>query len=122
MLERRAAESLLEHGLRREEEWRTGTPLSVATKHIHELIHLLLTEGWLVEIEGAALVRSHGFDLSIESSNRDWFELRGGLDFDGEVVALPALLRAADENRSTITLESGGIGLLPETGRPNSVA
>ena len=47
-------------------------------------------------------------------SEIDWFELRGGVSFDDQRVALPALLQALERGDGFVTLADGSVGMLPE--------
>jgi len=81
-----------------------------------ELVLRLCQKGWSAMI-GAATVREHGLLAVTVSSGVDWFDLQGGLDFDGVLAPLPALLAAVDAGRLTVPLEDGSVGLLPEVAR-----
>jgi hypothetical protein len=76
------------------------------------LVDDLLGEGWEVEARGARLRRSGAFELSV-SSGVDWFDLAGGVDFEGERVPLPRLLEAVRRGEEYVRLGDGSQGLLP---------
>ena len=54
----------------------------------------LTAAGWMVEAEGSIYRRPGKSQLEIRSSGIDWFELDGGIEFEGKLVALPKLLAA----------------------------
>ena len=51
--------------------------------------------------------------MEIRSSGIDWFELDGGVDFDGKMVALPKLLEALSRGEQVVRLDDGSLGILP---------
>jgi hypothetical protein len=77
-----------------------------------EAVDRLLEAGWRVEARGARLRRSGGFHLSV-ATGVDWFDLSGGLDFEGEPVALPRLLEAVRRGQAYVELGDGSHGLVP---------
>ncbi|AGW15258.1 DEAD/DEAH box helicase [Megalodesulfovibrio gigas] len=52
--------------------------------------------------------------LEAGGSGQDWFELEGGLVFGDAIVPLPAAVRAFLRGERVVTLENGGLGVLPE--------
>ena len=73
----------------------------------------LLEAGWHVEAEGK-LYRSSG-KINIEvTTGIDWFDLEGDVQFDDQIVPLPRLLQALKKGESTIQLDDGTFGMLPE--------
>ncbi len=72
----------------------------------------LLAKGWTLEAEGARL-RRPGLSSAVVRSGLDFFELEGAVDFEGERVPFPALLRAAREQK-LVRLGDGSLGLLPQ--------
>lgn len=83
-------------------------------KHVPEVVRTLLTRGWRVEAEGKLYRQPGPFKIDV-SSGIDWFELHGTCDFDGQSVALPALLEALRKGDGMIQLGDGSFGILPET-------
>ena len=76
-------------------------------KVLPTLVRVLLAEGWLVEAEGR-LYRQPGTMALDVRSGIDWFELHGGVDFDG--------IRR-------ISVGSGsGLGTESATGYPRAIA
>jgi hypothetical protein len=73
----------------------------------------LISDGWLVEAEGAIYRKPGTAKMEIRSSGIDWFELDGGVDFDGKMVALPKLLEALQRGEQVVRLDDGSIGILP---------
>lgn len=113
-VERRALETLHERGCR--PEWTpdaAGRVLQLASRHVPRLVRDLLEQGWHVEAGGRAYRRPGVTALSIRSGI-DWFELHGGVEYDGHLAPLPALLSALDRGEAFVTLDDGTVGLLPE--------
>ncbi|MCB1036737.1 MAG: SWIM zinc finger family protein, partial [Acidobacteria bacterium] len=77
------------------------------------LVRILTAEGWWVEAEGRLYRQGGALELSV-SSGIDWFDVRGGADFDGHGVLLPRLLRALATGEGTVRLDDGSFGVLPE--------
>src|SRR5581483_11535914 len=73
----------------------------------------LIGDGWIVEAEGSIYRRPGNPKMEIRSSGIDWFELEGGVDFDGNMVALPKLLEALQRGEQVVRLDDGSIGILP---------
>jgi superfamily II DNA or RNA helicase len=90
----------------------TGGAYFLPRERFLEAVDRLLEAGWRVEARGARLRRSGGFHLSV-ATGVDWFDLSGGLDFEGEPVALPRLLEAVRRGQAYVELGDGSHGLLP---------
>ena len=112
--EREALASYLQCGGRRSsddrERSRHGT---VAARQVPEIVARLLTTGWTVQADGHP-VRRPGLQRMVLSSGQDWFELSGSLDFDGQNVPLPELLKAARSGEKLVKLGDGSHGIMPE--------
>jgi len=113
--ERRYADRLMELGFRKTPSWASGEPpLRVTASRVPKAVRALLAEGWSVEAEGKLYRSSSGpFRMNV-ASGVDWFELHGGVDFDGETVELPALLAAVRRGDDFVPLGDGSLGALPE--------
>jgi hypothetical protein len=59
---------------------------------------------------------ARGRDEAARQERIDWFDLEGGLDFEGQVASMPALLAAARKGANVVQLGDGSVGLLPEDG------
>jgi len=113
--EQAAFDRLLSLGVRLDWNYRTNrnTP-TLAAASLNKLVVTLINQGWRVEAEGAIFRRPGEMKLAIEGSGIDWFELNGGVEYDGKLVGLPRLLAAMARGEKTVTLDDGSIGLLPE--------
>ncbi len=87
--------------------------VKVSQKVFGEAIETLLTEGWLVEADGSRIRAAGNVSFSV-TSNIDWFELSGDIDFDGTTVPLPQLLAAVRGEERMIQLGDGTQGMLPQ--------
>jgi superfamily II DNA or RNA helicase len=87
--------------------------LELAPSHLPGVIRALLTESWFVEADGQLYRQAGEFKMEV-SSGIDWFELHGNVDFGGQAIALPELLRALRRGEKTIRLDDGTFGVLPE--------
>lgn len=87
--------------------------LRLPQKQLPGFVAALLDEGWEV-LGNRVLFRTAGeFKLDV-STGIDWFDLHGHMEFEGQRVALPALLEAARKGERFVPLGDGSMGLLPE--------
>lgn len=78
------------------------------------VVRELLSAGWHIEAEGKVYRRPGKFKIDV-TSNIDWFEMHGLVDFgDGVTAALPALLAALRRGENLVKLDDGTYGMLPE--------
>ena len=88
--------------------------LSIAPAQLPGAVRTLAAEGWRVEAEGRAFRPARVMRSEVKSGI-DWFELHGVVDFgDGLTAALPRLLEALRQGKTTITLDDGSEGMVPE--------
>jgi superfamily II DNA or RNA helicase len=112
--EREAIGWLQSLGVRVQVDWQTGVPtLDLADSAMPGIVRQLTSEGWRVEANGR-MYRAPGAVTLQVVSGIDWFELRGGLEFDGMEAELPAILAAARRGESFVPLGDGTFGVLPE--------
>lgn len=77
------------------------------------IVSALANEGWRVEADGRLYRRAGAMRLKI-SSGIDWFELQGSADFGDTSVSLPTILAALRRGETTVRLDDGSVGILPE--------
>lgn len=97
--------------------WSGSSPLKIPMANFPELSRTATSHGWIVEADRAKLRTGGQIKLSVTSSatsNIDWFDLNGKVEFDGSFASLPKLLDAVRQERQTIQLDDGSVGLLPE--------
>ncbi len=111
-LEHAALRRVLALGCRNEWMDHGCLQMTLPVARLHHVVMALTTEGWDVQAEGSLYRRAGNVRVDV-SSGIDWFELNGGVEFDGKLVSLPRLLAAAKSGEKTIKLDDGSIGLLP---------
>lgn len=113
--ESEAIELLQQIGVRpaRRSHYMPDHPFEIASSKFSDAVWSLLSKGWQVKAEGKKF-RSPGEISMGVSSGIDWFELRGGCDFEGESLDLPVLLRALQKGDRTVRLGDGSVGVLPD--------
>ena len=72
-----------------------------------------MAEGWRIEADGKRVQEAGGIEFRIESGI-DWFDLSAKVNFQGHTVPFPELLSALSRGETTIRLDDGSFGLLPE--------
>ena len=103
--EQAAVERLTTLGLHRPRASMGEMPTFLLTaSKFPDLARELAREGWRVEAEGQ-LVRSTGAINVRVTSGVDWFDLQGGIDYDGATVSLPSLLAALRKEETWIRLD-----------------
>ena len=87
--------------------------LVMPERRLPEVVAKLTQQGWVVESQGVRIRRPGSFNLSV-TSDVDWFELDGQVDFDGVTASLPDLLKALRNKDQYIRLDDGSQGMLPQ--------
>jgi superfamily II DNA or RNA helicase len=90
-----------------------GAHLALAPARLPAVVSALVAEGWHVEARGKVYRKPGAFQLGIRSGV-DWLDLEGAVDFGGLVAPLPAVLDALRRGATTVVLDDGSLGLLPE--------
>lgn len=85
----------------------------IPVKELLSHVSSLMDKGWRVEGELGRFHSPRAFSMQV-SSGIDWFELRGRIDFDGQLVDLSTMIQALKKKERYIRLGDGGIGILPE--------
>jgi superfamily II DNA or RNA helicase len=85
----------------------------LASAKLPGVLHALVKREWEVEVDGKFFHRAGDVHLGV-TSGIDWFELRGGVQYEGFTVQLPQLLEALRSGTNMVQLEDGSYGLLPE--------
>ncbi|MCC6264642.1 MAG: DEAD/DEAH box helicase [Bryobacterales bacterium] len=106
-----AMDLLRELGVRPSPDGRA--PGYLPAKMLPKAVRVLVVQGWHVEAEGRSFRRPGETKLSVQSGI-DWFELHGGVDFEGQVASLPDLLAAVRKGDGMVRLGDGSFGMLPE--------
>jgi superfamily II DNA or RNA helicase len=110
--ERAAAERLEQLGFRfasssSRHEWQ------LAPRNLPGVVRALLEAGWHLEAEGKLYRQPGAIHIEV-SSGIDWFELHGTVEFGDKAAKLPELLAALKHGETTVQLDDGTFGMLPE--------
>jgi len=112
--EERAWQLLGENGFRRLlDHRRRNTDVEIDARNLGPGVRSLVNAGWVVEADGSRVHQPLSLGFQIKSGI-DWFELRADVDFDGRSVNFPSLLSALSRGESTVRLDDGSLGILPE--------
>ena len=88
--------------------------LSLSPAQLPNAVRVLSNDGWRVEAEGRAFRPAQSMRSEVRSGI-DWFELHGVVDFgEGLTAPLPRLLEAVRQGKTTVTLDDGSEGMVPE--------
>jgi superfamily II DNA or RNA helicase len=90
-----------------------GQVLQLKPAQLPKLVRELVAAGWKVEAEGKLYRQAGEFKLAVRTE-RDWFDLSATADFDGRPVPLPRLLAALNRGESSVVLDDGSLGVVPE--------
>ncbi len=91
-----------------------GLEIAISTAKLPRAVRDLMKLGARVEGERGDLFRVATRFSSRVSSGIDWLDLEAAAHFDGQAVALPALLAAVRRGDQFVTLGDGSLGMLPE--------
>lgn len=76
-------------------------------------VRQLIKLGWQVHADNQQIRQPGQMQFDVKSGI-DWFELHAKVDFDGRTVPFPTLLAALARGDSTVRLDDGSFGILPE--------
>jgi superfamily II DNA or RNA helicase len=91
-----------------------GFNIAITTFKLPRAVRDLMRLGARVEGERGAIFRLATRFSSRVSSGIDWLDLEAAAHFEGQSVALPALLAAVRRGDEFVTLGDGTLGMLPE--------
>ncbi len=111
--EQAASERLFHLGFRAINEYQPTGRLEFPSNKLPKIARTLLAENWRVEAEGKLYRQPGKIEIAV-SSGIDWFELNGKVEFGDTSAELPALLAALRRGESTVMLDDGTFGVLPE--------
>jgi superfamily II DNA or RNA helicase len=114
-LEQQALAQLAQAGFARHWDYLAARQgYAIAPSQLAPAVRALVPAGWRIEAEGRAFRPARTMTSEVRSGI-DWFELHGTVDFgDGQTAALPRLLAALRTGQSTVTLDDGSEGMVPE--------
>eukprot|EP00913_Durusdinium_trenchii_P028291 g26519.t1 len=92
---------------------RQGHDVEIAARQLGQAVRELVDRDWQVRANDKDVRRPDSVQFRIESGI-DWFELHADIDFGGARVAFPELLAALVRGDSTVRMDDGSLGILPE--------
>ncbi|MFN5907619.1 MAG: SNF2-related protein [Planctomyces sp.] len=87
--------------------------VEIARRDLGRAVRELVEGGWNVFADGSKVRQAGGLRFRV-SSDTDWFDVHTEVDFEGRSVSFPELLRALERGGSTVRLDDGSLGILPE--------
>ncbi|HLQ45323.1 MAG TPA: DEAD/DEAH box helicase, partial [Planctomycetaceae bacterium] len=105
---------LTEAGFKRLIDKRRGAhDVEIMARELGPAVRDLMPKGWSVKADGRQVWQAGQLQFRVHS-NIDWFELHGEADFGGRRVTFPELLAALSRGDSTVRLDDGSLGIIPE--------
>ena len=111
--ENRELQRFEQAGFKRSSDYRGRTCWMVTQSRLPSAVRDLVTAGWHVEAEGKLFRSPNSVSMHL-ASGIDWFELHGSIEFGESRIPLPKLLSALKRHESTVLLDDGSYGMLPE--------
>ncbi len=90
-----------------------GHDVEIGMRNLGQAVRELISRGWSVLAGGKQVRQAAAPEFRIQT-NLDWFELSADVDFEGRRIQLPELLAAIKRGETTIRLDDGSLGLIPE--------
>lgn len=87
--------------------------VEILARELGPAVRNLMPKGWAVKADGRQVWQAGQLKFRVHS-NIDWFELHGEADFGGRRVTFPELLAALARGDSTVRLDDGSLGIIPE--------
>ena len=87
--------------------------VEIARRDLGRAVRELVETGWNVFADGSRVRQAGGLRFRV-STDVDWFDVHTDVDFEGRSVSFPELLRALERGDSTVRLDDGSLGILPE--------
>lgn len=87
--------------------------VDIGVGELGRAVRTLVNSGWQVHADGKEVRQPAAMKFNVRS-DIDWFELTADVDFDGQKANFPELLAALSRGDSTIRLDDGSLGILPE--------
>ena len=92
---------------------RPQVDVEIPAKNLGAAVRVLVERGWQVRAEGKQVRQAGKLQFQVKT-NIDWFELQAQVDFEGRSIPFPELLSALSRGDSTVRLDDGSLGILPE--------
>ena len=112
--ESQAWTQLQDCGFRRLLDQRRGPyDVELPAKELGAAVRKLVADGWQIRADDKQVHQPLDLKFRVQSG-LDWFELHAEVDFGGGRTTFPELLSALQRGESTIVLDDGSLGILPE--------
>ncbi|HTI50469.1 MAG TPA: SNF2-related protein [Planctomycetaceae bacterium] len=85
----------------------------IPAKMLGQVVRGLIGQGWQIHADGKQVHQPAPLSFEIKSGI-DWFELHANVNFEGRSVPFPELLSALARGDSTVRLDDGSLGILPD--------
>jgi SNF2 family DNA or RNA helicase len=92
---------------------RQGRAVEINARDLGPAVRALTAAGWEVRADGKQVRRPGEISFRVRSGI-DWFELHADVDFEGRTIPFPELLSALARGDSTVRLDDGSLGIVPE--------
>jgi superfamily II DNA or RNA helicase len=92
---------------------RDGQDVEVAARELGPAVRRLIDLGWQVHADGQRVRQPQELKFQLKSGI-DWFELHANVQFEHSQVSFPELLSALARGDTTVRLDDGSLGILPE--------
>ncbi|NMA21156.1 MAG: DEAD/DEAH box helicase [Lentisphaerae bacterium] len=80
---------------------------------LDQAVRTLVLEDWHITAAGKTYRRPTEKKAQVQGAGMDWFEVSGEVDFSGQKMPLPMLLRALRRGQQSVRLDDGTYGILP---------
>ena len=80
---------------------------------LDQAVRTLVLEDWHITAAGKTYRRPTEKKAQVCGAGMDWFEVSGEVDFSGQKMPLPMLLRALRRGQQSVRLDDGTYGILP---------
>lgn len=105
---------LQEAGMRRIlDQRKAGHDVEISARQLGPAVRELINHDWEVLADGKQ-IREGSQPRFRLNTNIDWFELEAEIEFGDARISLPKLLAALNRGETTIRLDDGSLGLVPE--------
>ncbi|MFO0429351.1 MAG: DEAD/DEAH box helicase [Planctomyces sp.] len=87
--------------------------VEISRRDLGRAVRELVEAEWAVFADGSKVRQAGGMKFRVRT-DIDWFEVHTEIDFEGRSVSFPELLRSLERGDSTVRLDDGSLGILPE--------
>ncbi|MCA9084138.1 MAG: SNF2 helicase associated domain-containing protein [Planctomycetaceae bacterium] len=91
----------------------TSADVEIPRRDLGRAVRDLVADGWEVFADGSKVRQAGSMKFRVQS-DIDWFDVNAEIDFEGRTVSFPELLQALQRGDSTVRLDDGSLGILPE--------